>query len=72
MLTDIPIGAWTSALMLDSSEGELPRRGRRRADRHRRAGSPSYGGHRFSELADLGTEHERAIALPTPSATSRR
>jgi nitrite reductase/ring-hydroxylating ferredoxin subunit/uncharacterized membrane protein len=62
MLTDIPIGAWTSALMLDLLGGRAAAKG---ADTLIGIGvlaalPTAVTG--LSELADLGTEHERAIA----------
>jgi nitrite reductase/ring-hydroxylating ferredoxin subunit/uncharacterized membrane protein len=62
MLTDIPIGAWTSALMLDLLGGRAATKG---ADALIGIGvlaalpTAATG---LSELADLGTEHERAVA----------
>jgi nitrite reductase/ring-hydroxylating ferredoxin subunit/uncharacterized membrane protein len=62
MLTDVPIGAWTSALMLDLLGGSAAAKG---ADALVGVGvlaalPTAITG--LSELADLGTEHERAIA----------
>ena len=62
MLTDVPIGAWTSALMLDLLGGPTAANG---ADTLIGIGvlaalPTAITG--LSELADLGTEHERAIA----------
>ena len=62
MLTDVPIGAWTSALMLDLVGGRAAAEG---ADTLIGIGilaalPTAVTG--LSELADLGTEHERAIA----------
>jgi nitrite reductase/ring-hydroxylating ferredoxin subunit/uncharacterized membrane protein len=62
MLTDVPIGAWTSALMLDLLARPAAGKG---ADTLIGIGvlaalpTVITG---LSELADLGTEHERAIA----------
>ena len=62
MLTDVPIGAWTSALVLDLFGGPAAAKG---ADMLVGLGvlaalPTAMTG--LSELADLGTEHERAIA----------
>jgi nitrite reductase/ring-hydroxylating ferredoxin subunit/uncharacterized membrane protein len=62
MLTDVPIGAWTSALVLDLLGGPAAAQG---ADTLIGIGvlaalPTAVTG--LSELADLGTEHERAIA----------
>ena len=62
MLTDVPIGAWTSALVLDFLGGPAAANG---ADTLIGIGvlaalPTAVTG--LSELADLGTEHERAIA----------
>ncbi|MFN2591951.1 MAG: Rieske 2Fe-2S domain-containing protein [Candidatus Dormibacteria bacterium] len=62
MLTDLPIGAWTSALLLDLIGGRAAAEG---ADTLIGIGvlaalPTAITG--LSELADLGTEHERAIA----------
>jgi nitrite reductase/ring-hydroxylating ferredoxin subunit/uncharacterized membrane protein len=62
MLTDVPIGAWTSALLLDLLGGPAAGRG---ADTLIGVGvlaalPTAITG--LSELADLGTEQERAIA----------
>lgn len=62
MLTDIPIGAWTSALMLDLLGGLRARKG---ADTLIGIGvlaalPTAITG--LSELADLGTEPDRAVA----------
>ena len=62
MLTDVPIGAWTSALALDFLGGPAGANG---ADTLIGIGvlaalPTAVTG--LSELADLGTEHERAIA----------
>src|SRR5258708_7466651 len=62
MLTDIPVGTWTSALVLDLLGGPGAAKG---ADTLVGIGvlaalPTAITG--LSELADLGTEHERAIA----------
>ena len=62
MLTDVPIGAWTSALVLDLIGG---RRARKGADKLIGIGilaavPTAVSG--LSELADLGTDPERSLA----------
>lgn len=62
MLTDIPIGAWTSALVLDLFGGKAGRRG---ADTLIGVGvlaAIPTGVTGLSELADLGTKPEQAVA----------
>lgn len=62
MLTDIPIGAWTSALILDLLGGSAAAKGADTLIGVGVLGAVPTAITGLSELADLGTEAERAVA----------
>jgi nitrite reductase/ring-hydroxylating ferredoxin subunit/uncharacterized membrane protein len=62
MLTDVPIGAWTSALLLDLLGGPAAANGAEALIGIGVLAALPTAATGLSELADLGTEHERAIA----------